>query len=127
MKKVIQNETNIKYLEALCSKIKAIRIWYHLILTMKYVHRKTCADITQFKLDIIALLKVIRDFVKIEPVPGTDNDLPVFLKSHLLFRFHMQDLLELYKNPGCFAKHSIESTCPQFKRVLPWYGSIRGQ
>ena len=65
------------------------------MLTMKSVRRKTRADIAQFKVDAIALSKAIRDFVKKEPVPGTENSLPVFLKSNLLFGFHVQDFLKL--------------------------------
>jgi hypothetical protein len=128
MKKVIKNEKNVEYLEDLCSKMKAIySTWYRLMRVMKSVQRKTSTEIARFKGDTIALSKAIHDFVENEPVPGTKNCLPAFLKSHLLFGFHVQDFLERYENLGCFDEQSIESTHPQFNQLLLRYGNIRGE
>jgi len=127
MKKVINNEKNVEYLDDLCSKIKAIySMWYRLMRVMKSVRRKTRTEIACFKEDTIALSKLIHEFVENEPVPGTKNSLPAFLKSHLLFGFHVQDFLERYENLGCFDEQSIESTHPQFNQLLLRYGNIRG-
>ena len=111
IKKVIKNEKNIEYLKDICSRIKSIyKIWYCLILEMKLVWRKTSAEIAQFKVDTVVLLKAICEFIQNGPVPGIKKSLHVLLKSHLLFGFRVQNFLELYNNVGCFDKNSIEST-----------------
>ena len=74
--------------------------------------------IAKFKADTIALNKAIHKFSTDESVPGTGNEHPQFLKSYLLFDYHIQNFLELWKMIGGFDEQSIESTHPQFNQFL---------
>ena len=95
MGKVIKNETNRKYLKKLDTSLKHIlALWFKLMKVMKSVERQSLQKIRQFKVDTISLKKLIREFVDEEPVPGTNNEYPTFLKSHLMFDFHIQHFLE---------------------------------
>ena len=128
MRKVIKDENNIKYLEKLDASLNGIlEIWYRLMRVMKSAKRQKPATIVKFKADTIALNKALHLFVSDEPVPGTGNAHPQFLKSHLLFDYHIQDFLELWETLGGFDEQSIESTHPQFNQLLRRYGNTRGQ
>jgi len=128
MREVIKDEKNIEYLEKLDASLKEILgLWFKLMKVMKSVRRQSLAEIAQFKADTIALNKAIHKFVDDEPVPGTGNGLPEFLKSHLLFDYHIQDFLELWETLGGFDEQSMESTHPEFNQLLRRYGNTRGQ
>ena len=128
MRKVIKDDNNINYLEKLDTSLKEImEIWYRLMRVMKSTKRQKSATIAKFKADTIALNKAIHKFVTDEPVPGTGNEHPQFLKSHLLFDYHIQDFLELWETLGGFDEQSIESTHPQFNQLLRRYGNTRGR
>jgi len=90
MKKYIKNEMNIQYLNKLGTPLKDIlRLWYKLMVVMKSARRQYRQDIAQFKADAIALNQALQEFVSNEPVPGTGNKLPTYLKSHILFDYHI--------------------------------------
>jgi hypothetical protein len=128
MKKHIKDEKNVQYLNKLSTSLKEIlRLWYKLMLVMKSVKRQPRHVIAQFKVDTIALNEALHDFVTNEPVPGTGNKLPQFLKSHLLFDYHIQDFFELWESLGGFDEQSIESTHPIFNQLLRQYGNTRGR
>ena len=54
-------------------------------------------------------------------------ELPTFLKSHILFDFHLQDFLETWGSLGAFSEENIESTHPIFNQLLRRYGNTRGR
>mmetsp|Transcript_41414 Transcript_41414/g.86931 ORF Transcript_41414/g.86931 Transcript_41414/m.86931 type:complete len:355 (-) Transcript_41414:50-1114(-) len=128
MKKVRKSENNLKHLEKLSASLKEIfRCWYRLMGVMKSVKRQSEQAIAQFKKDTIALNKAIHKYVTDEPVPGTGNTHPQFLKAHLLFDYHIQYSLEKWETLGGFDEQSIESTHPQFNQLLRRYGGTRGR
>ena len=94
---------------------------------MKSSKRQKPETTAKFKADTIALNRAIHQFVTDEPVPGTGNEHPRFLKSHLLFDYHIQDFLELWETLGGFDEQSIESTHPQFNQLLHRYGNTRSR
>ena len=128
MKKVVKEAKHVEYLEKLeCSLKEMLGLWYELMCVMKSVNRQDPQDISKFKANTIALNKAIHKFVTDEPIPGTGNTHPTFLKSHLLFDYHIQDFLETWETLGGFDEQSIESTHPQFNQLLRRYGNIRGK
>ena len=128
MREVIKDEKNIEYLEKLDASLKEIlSLWYKLMNVMKSVRRQSPEEIAQFKANTIAFNEAITKFVTDEPVPGTGNSLPEFLKSHLLFDYHIQDFWELWETLGGFNEQSIESTHPEFNQLLRRYGNTRGR
>jgi len=78
--------------------------------------QKIIADVAE------EMRKVIKDKKNLEYL-----DEPTFLKSHLLFDFHLQEFLETWETLGGFDEQSIESTHPQFNQLLRRYGSTRGE
>ena len=128
MGKVIKVAKHVEYLKKLDGSLKEmLGHWYELMTVMKSVNRQTRQDIAKFKANTIALNKAIHKFVTDEPVPGTGNTHPTFLKSHLLFDYHLQDFLETWETLGGFDEQSIESTHPEFNKLLRRYGNIRGK
>ena len=120
MKKVIKDDKNVEYLTKLDASFKNIlSIWYRMMRVMKSVDRQSPRAITEFKTDTIALKRAVADFIKNEPVPGTDNTLPTFLKSHILFDNHIQEFLVLWETIGAFDEQGIESTHPN---LMNYYG-----
>ena len=54
-------------------------------------------------------------------------ELPSFLKSHLLFDYHIQEQLEMWETLGGIDEQSIESTHPVFNELVRRYGCLRGR
>ena len=76
---------------------------------MKSMERQSPDAIRQFKLDTIELNKAINKFVTEEPVPGTNIGLSTFLKSHLLFDYHIQYWLELCETLGGVGRKTLRA------------------
>jgi len=89
------------------------------MVVMKSVRRQSQQCIAQFKADTIALDQALQEFVSNESA----SELPTYLKSHLLFDYHIQEFFELWETVGGFDEQSIESTQPIFNQLLRLNGN----
>ena len=127
MKKVISSRTNLGYLEALGKCFKEILVpLYSVMKVMKSVERQKQPSIKKFEQDVIALNKALNKLVEDRPVPGANVELPTFLKSHLMFDYHIQDDLVRWETLGGIDEQSMESTHPAWNTLMRRFGNSRG-
>ena len=127
MKSIIGTPLHVQYFDAFSAALdKIMDPLYEILKVMRSVKKQSPTAIEQFKQNTILLNIAINDLVTKNPVPGADLDIPTFLKSHILFDFHLQDFLETWGSLGAFAEENIESTHPIFNQLLRRYGNTRG-
>ncbi|KAL7544936.1 hypothetical protein ACHAWF_015152 [Thalassiosira exigua] len=88
---------------------------------------KNVGYLKELKMHFKAILTPVPFADSNEPVPGLNIDHPTFLKSHLLFDFHLQFRIERFETLGGIDEQNIESTHPVFNQLLWRYGSTRGE
>ena len=128
MKQIINTPLHVQYLDKLQGALDDILSpLYKILCVMKSVKKQTQQKIQQFKRDTIELNIAIHKFVEEPPVPDAKIGHPTFLKSHLLFDYHIQDFLERWGSLGAFSEENIESTHPIFNKLMRRYGNSRGR
>ena len=100
-KNIIISKKGITYLDALATSLKATMTpLYNIMHVMKLFKRQKQKAIDKFEDEILAMNRAIKKFMVNVPIPGTDIELPTFLKSHFMFDGHLTFLKRCYALGG---------------------------